>query len=100
MAPEVGEDLVALDEALELLAKQDAEAAELGQLRFFAGLTSAPARPESSKGLLGIVGVVDRPELKKTARDSLPSTEVTEPAGSYRQGPARRHWKQVPLPFL
>jgi len=43
MAPEVGEDLVALDEALELLAKQDAEAAELVKLRFFAGLTSAQA---------------------------------------------------------
>jgi DNA-directed RNA polymerase specialized sigma24 family protein len=43
MAPEVGEDLVALDEALELLATQDAEAAELVKLRFFAGLTSAQA---------------------------------------------------------
>ena len=43
MAPEVGEDLIALDEALELLAKQDAEAAELVKLRFFAGLTSAQA---------------------------------------------------------
>ena len=43
MAPEVGEDLVALDEALERLAAQDAEAAELVKLRFFAGLTSAQA---------------------------------------------------------
>ena len=43
MAPEVGEDLVALDEALELLAGRDAEAAELVKLRFFAGLTSAQA---------------------------------------------------------
>jgi RNA polymerase sigma factor (TIGR02999 family) len=43
MAPEVGEDLVALDEALERLATQDAEAAELVKLRFFAGLTSAQA---------------------------------------------------------
>jgi RNA polymerase sigma factor (TIGR02999 family) len=43
MAPEVGEDLVALDEALERLAAQDAEAAELVKLRFFAGLTSAEA---------------------------------------------------------
>jgi RNA polymerase sigma factor (TIGR02999 family) len=43
MAPEVGEDLVALDEALELLASRDAEAAELVKLRFFAGLTSAQA---------------------------------------------------------
>jgi RNA polymerase sigma factor (TIGR02999 family) len=43
MAPEVGDDLVALDEALELLAAQDAEAAELVKLRFFAGLTSAQA---------------------------------------------------------
>jgi len=43
MAPEVGEDLVALDEALERLSAQDAEAAELVKLRFFAGLTSAQA---------------------------------------------------------
>jgi DNA-directed RNA polymerase specialized sigma24 family protein len=43
MAPEVGEDLVALDEALTQLAARDAEAAELVKLRFFAGLTSAQA---------------------------------------------------------
>jgi RNA polymerase sigma factor (TIGR02999 family) len=43
IAPEVGEDLVALDEALEQLAARDTEAAELVKLRFFAGLTSAQA---------------------------------------------------------
>ena len=43
MAPEVGEDLVALDEALERLAGRDAEAAELVKLRFFTGFTSAQA---------------------------------------------------------
>jgi RNA polymerase sigma factor (TIGR02999 family) len=43
MAPEAGEDLVALDEALEHLAARDAEAAELVKLRFFAGLTLAEA---------------------------------------------------------
>jgi RNA polymerase sigma factor (TIGR02999 family) len=43
MAPEVGDDLVALDDALEQLALRDAEAAELVKLRFFAGLTSAQA---------------------------------------------------------
>lgn len=43
MAPEVGDDLVALDEALELLTSRDAEAAELVKLRFFGGLTSAQA---------------------------------------------------------
>jgi RNA polymerase sigma factor (TIGR02999 family) len=43
MAPEVGEDLVALDAALEHLAVQDAEAAELVKLRFFAGLTASEA---------------------------------------------------------
>jgi DNA-directed RNA polymerase specialized sigma24 family protein len=42
-APEVGEDLVALDEALERLAARGAEAAALVKLRFFAGLTSAQA---------------------------------------------------------
>jgi RNA polymerase sigma factor (TIGR02999 family) len=43
LAPEVGEDLEALDEALERLAARDAEAAELVKLRFFGGLTSAEA---------------------------------------------------------
>ena len=43
LGPEVGEDLVALDEALGLLAGRDAEAAELVKLRFFAGLTSTQA---------------------------------------------------------
>jgi RNA polymerase sigma factor (TIGR02999 family) len=43
MAPEVGKDLVALNEALEQLAARDAEAAELVKLRFFAGLTSVQA---------------------------------------------------------
>jgi RNA polymerase sigma factor (TIGR02999 family) len=43
MAPAVGEDLLALDEALAQLTARDAEAAELVKLRFFAGLTSAQA---------------------------------------------------------
>jgi RNA polymerase sigma factor (TIGR02999 family) len=43
MAPEVGEDLVALDEALTQLAAEDVDAAELVKLRFFVGLTSAQA---------------------------------------------------------
>lgn len=38
-APEVSEDLLALDEALERLAKHDSQAAELVKLRYFAGLT-------------------------------------------------------------
>jgi RNA polymerase sigma factor (TIGR02999 family) len=38
-APEVPEDLVALDEALALLAVADPQAAELVKLRYFAGLT-------------------------------------------------------------
>jgi RNA polymerase sigma factor (TIGR02999 family) len=37
--PEVSEDLLALDEALERLAEQDSQAAELVKLRYFAGLT-------------------------------------------------------------
>jgi RNA polymerase sigma factor (sigma-70 family) len=40
IAPEIEGDLLALDEALERLAAEDREAAELVQLRFFAGLTS------------------------------------------------------------
>jgi RNA polymerase sigma factor (TIGR02999 family) len=38
-----GLDLLALDEALELLARQDRRKAELVKLRFFAGLTTAEA---------------------------------------------------------
>src|SRR5207249_3677825 len=41
--PEIPEDLVALDEALNKLAKTDNRAAELVQLRFFAGLPLAEA---------------------------------------------------------
>jgi RNA polymerase sigma factor (TIGR02999 family) len=39
VAPEVSEDLLSLDEALERLAEHDAKAAELVKLRYFAGLT-------------------------------------------------------------
>jgi RNA polymerase sigma factor (TIGR02999 family) len=38
-APEVEENLLELDGALDRLAEQDAEAAEVVKLRFFAGLT-------------------------------------------------------------
>jgi RNA polymerase sigma factor (TIGR02999 family) len=41
--PEVREDLLALDEALDQLAATDPEAARLVQLRYFAGLTLAEA---------------------------------------------------------
>jgi RNA polymerase sigma factor (TIGR02999 family) len=40
-APELREDLIALDEALDRLATVDPEAARLVQLRYFAGLTLA-----------------------------------------------------------
>ena len=39
VAPEVSEDLLALDEALERLAEHDSQSAELVKLRYFAGLT-------------------------------------------------------------
>jgi RNA polymerase sigma factor (TIGR02999 family) len=42
-APELREDLLALDEALNQLAEADAEAARLVQLRYFAGLTLSEA---------------------------------------------------------
>jgi RNA polymerase sigma factor (TIGR02999 family) len=42
-APDVPDDLLALDEALTLLAATDRLAADLVQLRYFAGLTSAQA---------------------------------------------------------
>ena len=42
-APELREDLLALDEALTKLAAADPEAAQLVQLRYFAGLTLAEA---------------------------------------------------------
>jgi RNA polymerase sigma factor (TIGR02999 family) len=41
--PEIPEDLVALDEALNKLAQTDKQAAELVQLRFFSGLPLAEA---------------------------------------------------------
>jgi RNA polymerase sigma factor (TIGR02999 family) len=47
--PEVNEDLLALDEALDRLAAADPEAAQLVQLRYFAGLTLAEAA-----GALGV----------------------------------------------
>jgi RNA polymerase sigma factor (TIGR02999 family) len=47
--PEVREDLLALDEALDRLAVADPEAARLVQLRYFAGLTLAEAA-----GVLGV----------------------------------------------
>src|SRR5437868_4603327 len=40
IAPELSDDVLALDEALEQLASVDAEAAELVKLRYFVGLTS------------------------------------------------------------
>jgi RNA polymerase sigma factor (TIGR02999 family) len=39
VAPEPQEDLIALDEALDRLAQVDRAAAELVQLRYFAGMT-------------------------------------------------------------
>jgi RNA polymerase sigma factor (TIGR02999 family) len=45
--PEVREDLLALDEALTKLAVTDPQAAQLVQLRYFAGLSI----PEAAKGL-------------------------------------------------
>jgi RNA polymerase sigma factor (TIGR02999 family) len=43
LAPEPREDLLALDEALTLLASQDRTAADLVQLRYFGGLSVADA---------------------------------------------------------
>jgi RNA polymerase sigma factor (TIGR02999 family) len=43
VAPETGDELLAVDEALEKLARQDKVKAELVQLRIFAGLTLAQA---------------------------------------------------------
>lgn len=47
--PLPSDDLLALDEALGLLAKRDPQAAELVQLRFFVGLTQ-----QQAAGVLGI----------------------------------------------
>jgi len=43
VAPEVAEDLLALDNALDKLATTDSQAAELVKLRYFAGLTTPQA---------------------------------------------------------
>jgi RNA polymerase sigma factor (TIGR02999 family) len=48
-APEVGKDILALDEALDRLSTTDEEAARLVKLRYFAGLTS-----EQAADVLGI----------------------------------------------
>jgi len=42
-APQIHEDLIALDEALERLKAVDAQAVELVHLRYFAGLSAAEA---------------------------------------------------------
>ena len=42
-SPEIREDLVALDEALDKLAQTDKQAADLVQLRYFGGLTAKEA---------------------------------------------------------
>jgi RNA polymerase sigma factor (sigma-70 family) len=42
-APEPDDELLALDEALELLAAQDPQKARLVELRYFAGLTGEQA---------------------------------------------------------
>ena len=42
-SPAPPEDLLALDEALDRLASEDADAAELVKLRYFAGMTTAQA---------------------------------------------------------
>jgi len=41
-------DVLALDEALERLAQEDAELARVVELRFFGGLTAAPAAASAS----------------------------------------------------
>jgi RNA polymerase sigma factor (TIGR02999 family) len=43
VAPEMGRDILALDEALDKLAETDSQVAELVKLRFFAGLTNKQA---------------------------------------------------------
>ena len=48
-APEVSEELLALDEALGKLAQADPQAAELVRLRYFAGLTV-----DEAAGVLGV----------------------------------------------
>jgi RNA polymerase sigma factor (TIGR02999 family) len=48
-APEPAEDLLALDEALDMLAKKDPQKAELVKLRYFAGMTI-----EEAAAVLGI----------------------------------------------
>ena len=52
IAPEAGPDLLVLDEALQRLEAEDPQAAQLVQLRFFAGLTSHDAAQ--------VLGISDR----------------------------------------
>ena len=74
IAPEVGEELLALDEALERLAAKDSEAATLVKLRFFAGLSSQEAAetlgisPRTADRIWGYARVFLLKELKNSAK--------------------------------
>ena len=77
--PEIPEDLVALDEALNKLAETDMQAAELVQLRFFAGLPLAEAAQ-----LLGIaprtadrLWAYARAWLHQEVRGSVPNCDTS-----------------------
>lgn len=86
--PEIPEDLVALDEALNKLAAADKTAAELVQLRFFAGL----ALPEVAR-LLGIsprkadrLWAYARAWLHQEIQGGLPKMACLEIRGVIRPG--------------
>jgi DNA-directed RNA polymerase specialized sigma24 family protein len=82
-APEVSDDLLALDEALTRLAAADTQAAELVKLRYFSGLTIKQAAE-----LLGIssrtadfVWTYARAWLLQRIRGEDPENRPGDPAG-------------------
>ena len=79
-APELREDLLALDEALDRLAAADPEAARLVELRYFAGLTLAEAAkvvevsPRTADRLRGLRPglVAPSPRRRRVERAAIP----------------------------
>jgi RNA polymerase sigma factor (TIGR02999 family) len=80
MAPELGQDLVALDEALERLAAQDAEAAQLVKLRFLPD-SRRPKQPrlwESRRGWQSAPGPLPAPFFSPNCKRAKPDEPLEE----------------------
>ena len=82
-APEIDEELLALDEALQKLAEAEPIKARLVELRYFAGLTG-----EQAAKVLGISPGDGRPPLglrQGLAAERGPRPVIPRPSGSFRE---------------